>query len=267
MKILIVKSIFVLNHDFIPKNHESIKSLVMCLKSIMDVFPIIRKMNITIDIKLCGWINNDLHDATMCEIRNIIDFFSKDNNNTVTYFFDIFDKNYGKIYTLKNIKKYINNTYQYDSILYSDHDIVFTDSFTIYFYSLIFRNINPIDNKFKMISLNQSGDPRHNPIINNKSITINNIEYYYSHDNIHIASGCFITDTDTISMLSQDLPDTKYVYGNEDILIGELLNKYQYIHLVSSQYHVFHPSDTDIEYGNWKKRCVIQYLLDRQNIL
>jgi hypothetical protein len=48
-------------------------------------------------------------------------------------------------------------------------------------------NINPIDEQFKMISFNQLEDPRHNPIINNNKVIINNIEYFYSKNNIHIA--------------------------------------------------------------------------------
>lgn len=282
MKVLIIKSIFILNHAFIDKNYGSIKSLMMCIKSIMDVYPTVHKAKepeILFDVKLCGWIYdnindnmNDNIDDNMNEnnikqnIRNIIDNIRGDNEKYIKYSFDIFDKNHGKVYTLKNIKKFLDDNTRYDLILYSDHDIIFTDEFTIYLYSMIFRNINPIDEKIKMISLNQLEDPRHNPIINNNKAIINNIEYFYSNNNIHIASGCFITDTPTIKMISRNLPDTKYVYGNEDILIGNLFNKHKYIHLVTACYNVIHPIDTDIEYTKWKKQSVIRYLLDTQTM-
>jgi hypothetical protein len=191
------------------------------------------------------------------------------NKERIRLSLDVYDANYGKIHTLKHIvsKDRIDDN-DYDFFMYADHDIIFTDSSTMYLHMFLRGTQNPLNiqlNKrtIKMVSFSQLIDSRHNPIILTHVKKIKNNIYHYSANNVHVATGCFLTDCCIIKLFTS--LKTDLVYGEEDILIGNMLNKYKMVHLVTSNYHIEHPIETDIEYMKWKEACIFTALIKIMN--
>ena len=220
MNILIIKTIFAKDKNFIDVNITSIKSF---LNYISD-----NKNKIT--FKLFGWIYNNE------------DNFLKELN--VCY--ELFNENYGKMYLLKNIKKYISNYEDYDFILYADHDISIIDT-------NILENIeinNIVNNKkIIMCSFNQEPNNRHSQIVYSNEIIINKNKYYYHENNSFIATGCFIVKPYFFKYLENIIITQNY--GTEDIYIGKIINDNNFISLLSEK-KVYHPFDINKEYEEWK---------------
>jgi hypothetical protein len=72
-----------------------------------------------------------------------------------------------------------------------------------------------------------------------------------------MASGCFIVKTDIIDLFKTLY--SSYVYGEEDIVIANLLTKYNYTHLLS-QNQVIHPSEQNKEYDKWKEHMIFKII-------
>ena len=225
MKILIVKSIFIPSTDYLKTNIDSIQSIISY----------IYKNKYETTVVLSGWIkNND-------DIIKIKKLFI--NNNIIL---DIWSENKGKIYLLNNICKY---NIEHNILLYLDHDIYIKDD--------IFNDIDSLLNDKIMISFTQYPDNRHNELVYLNEITINDKTYNYSTNNLHMASGCFIVKTDIIDLFKTLY--SSYVYGEEDIVIANLLTKYNYTHLLS-QNQVIHPLEQNKEYDKWKEHMIFKII-------
>ncbi len=109
-----------------------------------------------------------------------------------------------------------------------------------------------------MVSFSQTPDSRHNDMVFQNNTSILGKKYYYSNNNIYVASGCFITISEGIEILS-NINMQNNIYGDEDILIGEILNKNNCVNVVSES-KVNHPYCLDIEYNEWKKQKVLNFL-------
>ena len=225
MKILIIKSIFIPSTDYLKTNIDSIQSIITY----------IYKQKCETTLVLSGWIKNN---DDIIKIKELFIY-----NNIIL---DIWFENRGKIHLLNNICKYNN---EHNILLYLDHDIYIKDD--------IFNDIDSLLNDKIMISFTQYPDNRHNELVYLNEITINNKTYNYSTNNLHMASGCFIVKTDIIDLFKTLY--SSYVYGEEDILIANLLTKHNYIHLLS-QNQVIHPSEQNKEYDKWKEHMIFKII-------
>lgn len=252
MRILLLKTLFALDESHIIANMNSLRSILNVQKKCFDI---------RFNIKMHGWVSPNIKQLFIKQIANVIKDFSE-ITNTIKIDYEILENNFGKLYAIKSMIKEINIS-MYDVFIYADHDICFNDSTTDFFKQCVFNNCTLLASLFtnmingrliKLISFKQKDDERHNPIIYTNKIIINNISYHYALNNINVASGCFITDSDGIIMITR--LTSKNEYGDEDVLIGECLNKLFFCNVVLAKHYVIHPYDTNKEYSNWKKQKI-----------
>lgn len=229
MSILVVKSLFIPDHRFIDQNTQSIDSLLYYLSTKKDY-----------DIYLIGWVNLDINQDFIDKIKERY----SSNVNIV-----IWEENLGKIHLLsKCIPDLCRDKYDY--VLYSDHDIIFIDDILDIPKESIIGG---------MVCYDQLGDNKNNQIVYHNKITICGETFYYGFDNIYMATGCFICPIDIAKKFSGLVSDR--LYGNEDILIGNLIVSLGGKTLLSNK-KIFHPYDFDEEYKKWKLQnifyCVLQ---------
>lgn len=274
--ILLLRTIFAPNELHIKSNIDSFRSSLNTIRTIL-----IHNQNIDInfdinfDIKMLGWVALNVRHLFIEQLNDVMNEYNdivnmSDKRCKIEY--DFFDNNYGKLHAIKTMIKNISMN-SYVMFIYADHDIQFDESTTEFIKLLFCENItikykSQQFNESKMshqnlpikfVSFRQRYDERHDPIIytNNINININtndNIRCHYSLNNIHIASGCFVTDFDGITIISQLTSYSEY--GDEDVLIGERLNELSLLHVVLVDYYVIHPYDIDITYSNWKKQKI-----------
>jgi len=226
MKLLIVKSLFIPTTDYLQTNINSIKTINL------------HKYDTT--LVLSGWIKNN---DDIIKIKELVEHIKQYMSNVIL---DIWNENKGKTYLLNNMYKY--NTCQKNTLLYLDHDIYIKDD--------IYDDIESLNDN-NMISFTQYPDNRHNEMVYMNEITINNKKYNYPTDNLHMASGCFIVKTNIINLFKTLY--SKYIYGEEDILIANLLTEHKYIHLLSKN-RVIHPYDKLKEYDTWKNNMIFKVI-------
>ena len=124
--------------------------------------------------------------------------------------------------------------------MYSDHDIII--QFSIFDFNQNFIQTDLI-NKYKFISFDHSGDSKQNLTKIFKFDII--LKAKYNH---FVATGCFICTYDTYKLLYHD---NDVIYGNEDIIIGNILkdnNITSYIHKLK----VHHPLLISDKYNDYK---------------
>lgn len=206
---IIVKNIFVLDDKFIQPNIDSIKSI----KSIKS-----DKIN---DIVFIGYMYKRID-----EIYDMI----LDHNHV------IFDKNYGKMFWIKESMKYISD----NLILYADHDIILTDEINDLDLDLVLKN--------KFISFDHDQDSRQNltRIFKFDHILKTKLNHF-------VASGCFICTYDIYKLLCMNdkYVYDKYIYGNEDIIIGNILRDNK-IDSCISKIKIIHPYFDHDKYNKFK---------------
>lgn len=270
MKLMFVKSLFIPKHSFIDINIESIDAFIKYFRTINNKFSVII-------INVIGWIS-EIDDADI--LRKYIDKMKIDLIQTnISLNLKLWESNYGKCHIFQNITSLYclsKNTYgieDFDYVLYADHDIspiddILTDRFIVG--SFIGDETEHIE--IGMLSFCQEPDNRHNETIFRNSIKFNEKTYYYHHDNIRVATGCFITTPKILLLLSSVVlsTDKKHkdndifdgVYGEEDIAIGEILNVNKFYNIVSSL-RVNHPFCTDSSYNKWKEERLFKCALDK----
>lgn len=233
MKVLLLKSLFIPNKSFIDVNIDSINSYI-------EHFKIIKKHGDMIHIVLVGWIN--LPQQYIKKIKHHIREMSND-----IILVNIWDNNHGKTHLLKSLSRLCPSYGEYDYIMYADHDISPLYDNLLSVCGVLGKVIN--NKKIMMVSYDQHPDNRHGTVVYIKQLTFDNNTFYYGRDNISIASGCFMTLPCTFDMFSE--LRSQYNYGDEDILIGKLLNKYNVYNVVSGL-RVHHPYCADDNYTKWK---------------
>jgi len=271
MILLFLKSLFVPHESFIEKNIASIESLVDSLLPVT-----ISEANIIMRFE--GWITPDVdRNNIINRIKMVIDKLCN-SHLSMDVSFQIYDTNYGKKYCLKNVSNFLK-TIECDSdsdsdsdnaiIIYADHDIMFTKSSSDYILILTTKGhpLNThIDHRLiKIISFNQEIDQRHHSLVYTRTIDINNTIYCVPKTNIHVATGCFISDKKFYDLLVTINTNNDSIYGDEDILIGELLDKQNMLNLVTLNHAVQHPYETDTSYVNWKMNCIFHTVAHKLN--
>ncbi|VBB18582.1 hypothetical protein YASMINEVIRUS_1045 [Yasminevirus sp. GU-2018] len=278
MLVLVIKTILAFNESFIKTNIDSLNSLLRMTRTVSN-------QKISFDVRLVGWIDPKQKQAFSEEYSQTVLLHSNDCDigTKCNIECDVLSENHGKLYAINKIVSKLNVD-NYDKIIYADHDIVFDDSSVEYLKRHLCDTV--FDRKIegrtlKFISFRQRQDERHNPIIYTKTITLNNKShnepdacactvshnatfYNYSDDNVHVATGCFITDSYGIKIVSQLSIKTENieqnvkqnVYGDEDVLIGERLNQLSLVHVVLRDYYVVHPFDIDVSYSVWKRNMI-----------
>lgn len=266
MILLFLKSLFIPYESFIEKNMISIKSLI---NSLLFVTILLITINAKVIVRFEGWITPDVdHNIIIDRIKLLI----HNSELCLDVSFKIYDTNYGKKYMLKNVSNLLK-TIECDIIIYADHDIVFTESSSDYISILITKGhpLNTYINHrlIKVISFNQDIDRRHHSLIyaNTSIVDINDTTYCVPKTNIHVATGCFISDRDLYDLLKFiNIDGDSSIYGDEDILIGEMLDKQNMLNLVTLNHTVQHPYETDTSYVNWKMNCIFQTIAHKFNI-
>lgn len=258
MTLLLIKSLFIPKNSFVDTNINSINNFITYFKTVQQKFT-------KIIIKIVGWIgpiDDSERERLTKYIDNEKDILIKTNSNIVINI-EIWESNFGKCYVFQNIKSLYHPFNELDYIIYTDHDIspiddILTDRFLIESTMITEKYGN---REIAMISFCQEPDSRHNDTIFSNKIEFNGRSYFYHMDNIRIATGCFITVPKIFNLLCSIIVSkhTKYeniphegIYGDEDMVIGEILNQQNYFHVVSSL-RVNHPYFTDDEYTQWKK--------------
>lgn len=231
MKLLLLKTIFIPDENFIVTNINSIYSVI-------NICNTLNKYMITIRYE--GYVIPSCYIIFIYLLNKI----KYERHINIKYVFH--NKNVGKKYILQN-SSYETN---YDKYLYIDHDIIFILNIQ-YFLTYCLNMIDCIlnDKIIKLLSFNHLIDIRHN-FINCKMHVINNVNVMYSDDNVNITSACFITDKLTWSLFSNINVDI--IYGDEDIVIGNILNINNYANVIICDYYVIHPYEKNKIYTNWK---------------
>lgn len=218
---IIVKNIFVLDDKFIQPNIDSIKSIKSIKSDKID------------DIVFIGYMYE--------KIDEIYDMISDHN-------YVIFDKNYGKMFWIKESMKYISMKYINDNlILYADHDIILTDEINDLDLDLVLKN--------KFISFDHDQDSKQNltRIFKFDHILKTKLNHF-------VASGCFICTYDIYKLLCMNICKDhiydnyvydNYVYGNEDIIIGNILRDNN-IDSCISKIKIIHPYFDHDKYNKLK---------------
>lgn len=249
IKIFFLKSLFVPTLEFIEANKNSIKSLFIVINSL-------DRTKFKISLRFEGWINKTI--LSLLSVNDIVTFIQKVNIHNDDVHYNFYDNNYGKCYTLKNNANIINHDY----IFYADHDIIFSDSISAYLNDIVVNNMTPFNSYYNekqvlLVSFNQQLDIRHNYYIYSSHVVINNMPYHISDKtNKHIATGCFIC----INLnLCNDI-QTDYIYGNEDIQIGGILDLINGLNIVPINVFIIHPFNNNKKYNLWKTNQILHIL-------
>lgn len=272
MKLLVIKSVFVPKFNFVQINLSNTEKLIQYLKQINRKFT-------QIVVKLVGWIDPlvDPEQVYLEKFNELVKMLDLEKSS-ISISIESWDRNYGKcriFQTIKdmkfNVKNKIYELDDFDFVLYGDHDIsplddILTERFLL---GSSVPGAQGHCREIGIISFSQIPDSRHSDTVfaQGYKIQFNNKTYCYHDDNIRIASGCFITVPKILHILSNMYyknvdPKDKYVYGEEDILIGEMMNLNNFYNIVSSL-RVSHPYHQDDEYDSWKVKKLLQCALQR----
>jgi hypothetical protein len=272
INLLFIKSLFVPNNEYIDLNITSTNTFIKYLEKYKSI-----AATANIYVRVVGWINNKT--VTDKNNKKLISFFTNVQESTkqcgIDFDYNVWDKNYGKIKLLSSIKNKYPFYSDVEYIMYADHDISLTPiiSSTLATPSSDDNNINIIteakiightidDKQIQIVSFDQWPDNRHNHIVYTKKIIFDRSTYFFSPNNVHIASGCFMASSKIISQLAELQTDN--LYGDEDILLGNMLNNTNCLHVVS-QKKVHHPFDIDPNYVNWKRNNIFRIVLRQNN--
>lgn len=243
MKILIVKSLFCPNKQYLQKNFDSLIKLDAYLK-------LINTNNTIIDLYLIGWANQFEKEITI--FLKLIKF------KFINICTDFWKINYGKYYLFEKLR---TNTCigNYDYLLYMDHDIYFSFDNVISFpliFSLLTEKIENDD--IGVIVPNQLEDCRHQGNIYENNHILNNMDVCYSNTPGSIAMGCFIIKSDLF--LSLDEFKLISVYGLDDIYILDKIKEKNCIAVITSNFYVVHPYSNNDIYNQWKYNNIIKMI-------
>ena len=218
-------------------------------------------------IKVVGWINEIISENSRKHVISIFESLAAKQlpndkriniviPKNIEFEYEIWGKNYGKMKLLREINIMYPKYRKHNYVLYSDHDISHIPGQDIMKdRSLIGTEIN--GKLICAVSFTQIPDNRHNQIVYTNEVSFDDRVFYYSNNNIHVASGCFLFEpkSNFLSIL-KDLRDDISIYGTEDIAFGEQLNK-KYIINIVSPFQVNHPFDNDHEYATWKRNTIL----------
>lgn len=228
-KLLIVKSIFIPNNEYMN----------ICFRSITNL---LESIGNDTNIIITGW----------CKLKKYESLVKKINDNIFKYknvSYDIFFLNYGKYHLLNKLKEYIKDN---EYIMYLDHDILVTTK--------IFDSLNNISQLFTqkdmgILFFNQSGDSRHQITIYDNIVTEKDIKLANSSLIGDIGSGAFIISKEIVKMIElKNYP----LYGIDDIYLCRLCRKNNKLYYVLKEYYVEHPIiNSNIKYEDWKKKMII----------
>ena len=162
MKILLIKSVFCPNNDFLE---VTIKSLIKT----NIYFETLKQNYIQFDLLFIGWVSHYSN-----QLKKVLKFIGGAYNKI----FDImWTVNYGKYKIINESIKFVNNN-SYDFVLYMDHDIYF-DCNTSENFGKIFdiAKLEINGKKLGLIAFNQKGDIRHQPTIYENNFNVASENY------------------------------------------------------------------------------------------
>jgi hypothetical protein len=249
--LLILKSFYCPDDSFVSSNKNGIISAI-------DLSKKLSVHNIKNYILFIGF-------SQSCSFYSFLDQIVYDLVNEINIKCIKLDINYGKLHILKIFDLHVDK--HIDFVLYSDHDIIFdyddnSNMIIDAIKNIINTNILFVDNN-KIISFDQAPDCRHNPVIryNIKTYVLDQHYLFYSNkNNKNIATACMIFHFTFIHEFKKLYSDN--IYGDEDLLIGNMLNDNKYKHLVID-IKVRHDFDINYEYSMMKRKLILDIVLNK----
>lgn len=245
MRILIIKSLYVPNETFMNQNINTIERFLKYLATLNKRYEIA--------IKIIGWVNPRIDGELIMCFKSRIESLKKTLEN-MTINIEFWDVNLGKKYIFRELKIIFPTYHTYNYIIYADHDISPIDdliSSRIALGTILRSKIVAI------VTFHQEPDNRHNPRAYQNNVKIMDINFYYSDHCSDIASGCFITTPYYFDIFSN--MRSEYVYGDEDILIPQILKDNNLINIISEK-KVEHKYDNDKIYAEWKRNIILKII-------
>lgn len=266
MRLLIIKSIFVPNAEYIAPNIETIRSFSDYILTMNHRYVVI--------LKLVGYLNPNIEHSKRNEfVQYVLDLERRlnsvredddeDNNEdkrspTILIEHEFWGNNRGKINLLNSMRNIYPMYRLCNFIWYADHDVTPIDN--------VIQAKDVIGSKLYgrevgVVSLNQEPDNRHNPRVYQNRQTMFELEFYVPENNKDVASGSFITAPKYLAALAE--LKSRNVYGDEDILIPKKLDRYGLMNIVSDL-RVHHPYETNEEYAEWKRAKILDIVTDEE---
>lgn len=223
MKILIMKTIFCPNKEYVIHSLVSLQTMIDYLND--------KERDYEIELFITGWCEDEWKP-----------YFDKVLvNSGLTFRTEYYDHNYGKYHYFRLLEC------NADYLIYFDHDIILKYTYDI------FEPIKLIGHdNIEYVAYNHLDDSRHQQNVNENIDELDGIRYGYpnSGDYGSIADGAFVC-SNKVYNLFQYLPKLS-VYGLDDFHINQLVGEKGLKSIVCIDIFVSHPYDTDIEYKRWK---------------
>ena len=263
MRILVIKSLYVPHESFADKNFETIDIFIKNLLKTNPSYEII--------FKIVGWVNDEIpkkdYDRVLkylSELESKIDVSERTAKFSVEY--EIWGTNHGKKYLLRELRSIYPAYRKCNVIIYADHDVSPIDDIistrAIVGTTVKVQLKNRTENRtVAFVAFRQKPDNRHNLRVFDRSTKIMDMKFYYSHENMDVATGCILTIPKYINIF-RDLA-SENIYGDEDIMIGRAVNYYNMVSVVSER-RVDHQYDTNAEYAKWKRETVMSILKNEE---
>lgn len=229
---------------FCPNQYHFEKSFA----GIINIFD-----NISIDdniiIYIIGWCKIDKYKESIVKLLN---------TTKITIYHDILPFNYGKLFVYKKIREFVQKHSQINSIIYTDHDIIFEQKISSFFEILDSNvdNIKPFGLNAGVIFINQIEDNRHQSSIYDNVICLNDYSFVYpdKKDISSVASGAFYITPNCLKCL--DSLDINIVYGMDEYFLLQNIIKNGYYFAVIHELTIIHPFSNDSKYEKWKFNCI-----------
>lgn len=240
MKLVIVKSLFCPDKDYLNKNFDSLIKLDA-------YFKILNNPTIEIDLYLIGW--SYLYSK---EIETFLKLIKLCFRNVIKIFWPV---NYGKYKIFNSIQDHLKSK-TYDYLFYLDHDIFleFKNFDTFVSLPTLFDQIIE-NNKIGLVVYNQSEDCRHQKDIFENKLNCNNIDICWSNSKGSIACGSFLVKTSVFLELEPFNLDS--VYGFDDMILIQKLADKNYASIVLEKIYVVHPYFKNQLYDKWKYDTIV----------
>jgi hypothetical protein len=255
MKILIIKSLFIPHESYISENIRTI--------DIFSNYLLKLNYNYTITLKIIGWINQKIKSNLITDFHKYLKKLKIDINkskSSISVEHEIWGENKGKSYLLREFKFICPSFNKYNYIIYADHDVSPIDDL-LNSRIIIGSLVGPKNKRVALVSFDQVPDNRHNPRIYKNELNIMDITFYYPVSNSDIATGCFIT-TPKYFALFGELKSVN-IYGDEDILISDILDKNNLTSIVS-EHKIDHQFDLNADYAIWKKNIAFNIIMNNK---
>lgn len=245
MEILVIRTLFIPNEDYLSVNINSIK----------NTRDYIKKQTGNYHLLLIGWSHK--FNANINPLLNLCE------DTFMTSSVIHYDINYGKYRIMQDIMQYIYKK-SYSYILYVDHDILFDTKINITNLLILFDH--SIDNQqLGLLLFNHTTDIRHQVDIYENQKCINDHELCWSTVKSSMACGAFITKKDFFETIK--LSEPVAVYGLDDIFLIESYEKKNLKTVVLKNIYINHPHNNDEKYNKWKIEQIKQIICNNTSYI